>query len=105
LVQFTGSSKHATSYRHLSRRCHSAVDLGFYAISATFIFHIVRSTAYRYNSVRRHLCYLCVRLFDSSWVVEVMRELPVPMRFSEKELFGFESCMRGNAWEIGETVP
>lgn len=35
---------------------------GFQAISAVLILHIVRSTAYRYNTVCRRPGYLCVRL-------------------------------------------
>jgi hypothetical protein len=35
--------------------------LGFQAISAVFISHMVRSTAYGYKTVRGRFGYLCVR--------------------------------------------
>jgi len=67
LTQFTGSSKHPTVTTILVRAAgHSPVDVGLYAISAIFIFPIVRSTAHGYNTVRVCARYLCVRLLTLS---------------------------------------
>ena len=67
LTQFTGSSKHPTVTTILVRAGgDSPVDVGLYAISAIFIFHIVRLTAHRYNTVRERARYFCVRLLTLS---------------------------------------
>jgi hypothetical protein len=67
LTQFTGSSKTFNRYHHPgSCHSHSPIYVGLYAISAIFIFHIVRSTARGYNTVCERVRYLCVRLLTLS---------------------------------------
>jgi hypothetical protein len=49
------------------RSWHGLGWVGLHTISVVYSAHMVRPTAYRNNNVPRHIGYLCVRSFTSSW--------------------------------------